>query len=158
MQSSLENPMYWCKFDFLLARVASLSSHLADKQLSCESVTAAQSSVILAIHQSGCDSVSELCRAMAMGSGAMSRMLGRLRSKDLITFRRSKCDRRKVRITLTSTGLHLAKKTPSLLAASTRDLTAPLEREELSECERILHKILTGAACSEVYLPSLYPR
>ena len=158
MQSSLKNPLDWCKLGFLLARVASLNSHLADKRLSNEFVTAAQSSVILAIHQSGFASMSELCHAMAIGSGAMSRMLERLRLKGLITFRRSESDRRKVRIALTSTGLDLAEKIPSILLISMSDLTAPLRREELNECERILHKILAASSRADVYLPALRPR
>ncbi|MBD1587249.1 MarR family winged helix-turn-helix transcriptional regulator [Pseudomonas typographi] len=136
---------YDSQIGMLLGRSAILKDRLLDKHLEAYGLTAAQFKVLIIMARWNVDTPAELCRHLALDSGSMTRMLGRLEQKQLIVRRRSDTDRRQVHIVLAAAGQALAQRFPHIGAAAMNEFVGVLESSELTELERILSKILTHA-------------
>lgn len=129
----------------LIHLVNSLKDRLLDKHIVTYDITAAQFKVLLMLARNTADTPAELCRCLSLDSGAMTRMIDRLESKDLIARVRSTTDRRQVRLELTEQGHSLSKQIPQIAADAMNDLTGELTHSEVDELERLLKKILVPA-------------
>lgn len=132
----------------LIGRTQALKDRLLDKHLVDEDVTAAQFKVLILLQMTEVDSPAELCRCLALDSGAMTRMLDRLEQKDFITRGRCDEDRRQVRLMLTAEGQRLAGRLPQIGAEAMNELVGVLQPAELISLEHILKKILLAAGDS----------
>ncbi|WP_213875899.1 MarR family transcriptional regulator [Pseudomonas sp. dw_358] len=132
----------------LIGRTHALKDRILDKHLIDEDVTAAQFKVLIILQLTTVDSPAELCRYLALDSGAMTRMLDRLEQKGLIVRERSEGDRRQLRLVLTAEGGRLAGRLPQIGAEAMNELVGVLEPAELTSLEQILKKILLAAGDS----------
>ena len=129
----------------LIALTNQLKERLVERQVAEHDLTAAQFKIIMLVSQGRASTSTELVRILNLDSGAMTRMLDRLEAKQLITRERSHVDRRQLQILLTERGQALGRLVPAIAADTANELTGCLTREELSEFERLLKKILVAA-------------
>lgn len=132
----------------LLGRVAIVKDRILDMHLGPHCITAAQFKVLVIVARYGVDTPAELCRSLALDSGAMTRMLDRLEQKGLLARQRSDVDRRQVRLVLTPEGTELVGLLPSIGAAAMNELAGSLSAAELEQLESLLLKVLTAAGDS----------
>jgi len=139
----------------LLSIVAQLKERLLDAQLADQQVTAAQFKVLLLIGHQLASSPAELCRALSVDCGSMTRMLDRLVAKQLLERHQCTEDRRSVRLRLTASGQALYARLPEIGSAALNELLACLDPEELQLFERLLRRIV-NASGPHVTLPETH--
>ncbi len=130
----------------LLGRTEALKNRILDQHLEPHSVTAQQFKVLVIIAQLGAETPADLCRALSLDSGSMTRMLDRLEQKNLLMRTRSDADRRQVRLVLTEAGQALSDLLPQIGARAMNEMVGVLEDTELATLEKILTKILVASA------------
>ncbi|WPP01458.1 MarR family transcriptional regulator [Pseudomonas sp. HR96] len=132
----------------LIGRAHALKDRLLEKHLVDEDITAAQFKVLIIMQMTDVDTPAELCRYLALDSGAMTRMLDRLEQKGFIVRERCDDDRRQIRLVLTGEGQRLAGRLPQIGAEAMNEMVGVLEPAELASLEQILKKILLTAGDS----------
>ncbi|TLX54320.1 MarR family transcriptional regulator [Stutzerimonas nosocomialis] len=129
----------------LIALINQLKDRILERHLSDHELTAAQFKVVLLMSRRFASTPAELCRALSLDSGAMTRMFDRLEAKDLLRRERSSTDRRQVQLVLTERGQALGERVPEIAADAMNELTECLSAAEVGEFQRLLTKML-GAA------------
>ncbi|MFP8966539.1 MarR family transcriptional regulator [Pokkaliibacter sp. CJK22405] len=113
-----------------------------DKYLAPYDVTAAQFKVLLTLARQGDCSVACLSKALPMDSGAATRMVDRLVQKELVERARNEEDRRQIQVRLTPQGEAFRLEIHKVAADFLNEFTEPLSRDELTELERLMKKLL----------------
>ncbi len=130
----------------LLGRTEALKNRILDQHLEPHGVTAQQFKVLVIIAQFCAETPADLCRALSLDSGSMTRMLDRLEQKQLLIRTRSASDRRQVRLILTEAGQALSDLLPQIGARAMNEMVGVLDDSELAMLEKILAKILIASA------------
>jgi DNA-binding MarR family transcriptional regulator len=130
----------------LIGRAEQLKNRILDKLLEPYELTAQQFKVLLIVALYGAETPADLCRALCLDSGSMTRMLDRLEQKDLLVRTRCESDRRQVRLVLTDAGRALSDLLPQIGACAMNEMLGVLEHDELATLERLLTKVLVAAA------------
>ena len=130
----------------LIGRADQLKNRILDRHLVPYDLTAQQFKVLVIVAVYGTDTPADLCRALCLDSGSMTRMLDRLEQKDLLIRSRSDADRRQVRLVLTDAGQALSDLLPEIGAKAMNEMVGVLEHSELVTLEKLLAKILVAAA------------
>lgn len=135
-----------CDLETLLTQVESAWTKLTEAQIKLDKITVAQFKVITALGQ--LDSVSQktLSLHLDVSSGAMSRMLERLRQKSLVSSSRAKYDRRQIIVALTIEGLACAKQLAFIESNTINLMTRTLDSAEVDDLRNILSKIVLQRA------------
>ncbi|GGJ83718.1 MarR family winged helix-turn-helix transcriptional regulator [Pseudomonas matsuisoli] len=129
----------------LLGLTNQYKDRLIDGLLVEEEITAAQFKVVLMIGKGWADTPMDLCRALSIDSGSVSRMLDRLQRKGLIERQRGERDRRTIRLALTESGRILFARLPEIAAHASNQLVGCLEATELDTLQALLRKILAAS-------------
>jgi DNA-binding MarR family transcriptional regulator len=129
----------------LALRVARLMSRLRlavvkriDEQLAPLDLTAAQWGVVVYVAEGLAQTPNDLARAFDYDRGAMSRMLDRLESKDLVKRTPNEDDRRSVRIGLTRRSARLVHEIRPLVGRTLAEMFSVLSTSELQQMEKLL--------------------
>ena len=132
--------------DRLLKTVISSISQEVDRRLGDSGLTDAQSIPMLLIHSGRCSTATEVARAADLDVGAVSRMLGRIESRGLLSRERSIDDRRVVRLHLTDVGGVIASKIHDVVSEVTKVHLAGFTVEECQTLIAQLRRIRTNGA------------
>jgi len=112
----------------LLARTHNKLVEILDKELLPFDISSAQYSVMSALVSGRAHSAAQICQELSYNSGAMTRMLDRMESKNLLRRQRSLEDRRTILVELTPYGQQLY---PQLL-----DLTSKMLKRFFARFEQ----------------------
>jgi DNA-binding MarR family transcriptional regulator len=126
-----------------LARKTMISK--IDAKLEPFDVSAAQWLVVLLVGQNAVSSASGLCELLTYDPGAMTRLLDRLESKGIVKRLRSSEDRRTVPLELTDSGKALYPKIISAIVDVNNGLLRGFSRDEVSQLEGYLRRMLANA-------------
>ena len=107
-------------------------------------LTASQWAPLLAVAHGQCDTVAGCARETGIDAGAMTRMLGRLEDKGLISRKRSDNDRRVVKITLTNTGQRTANAIPPVISDVLNDHLYGFSQNEFELLKCLLQRFLAN--------------
>lgn len=116
-----------------------------DAKLEPFDVSAAQWLVVLLVGQNAVSSASGLCEMLTHDPGAMTRLLDRLESKRILKRVRSAADRRTVQLELTENGRALYPKIISAIVDVNNGLLRGFSRDEVSQLEGYLRRMLANA-------------
>lgn len=130
----------------LIGRADLLKNRILDKHLEPHGLTAQQFKVLVIVALYGAETPADLCRALCLDSGSMTRMLDRLEQKELLVRTRSEADRRQVRLVLTDSGKEIADLLSEIGAKAMNEMVGVLEDSELAMLEKLLTKVLVAAA------------
>ncbi|HEY0288614.1 MAG TPA: MarR family transcriptional regulator [Pseudomonas sp.] len=130
----------------LLGRTELLKNRILETYLAPYGVTAPQFKVLIMIGRFSAETPADLCRALCLDSGSMTRMLDRLEQKKWLARRRSDADRRQVRLVLTEDGKTLSDLLPQIGAKAMNEMVGVLDKDELATLEKILTKVLVASA------------
>ena len=130
----------------LIGRADLLKNRILDKHLEPHGLTAQQFKVLVIVALYDAQTPADLCRALCLDSGSMTRMLDRLEQKDLLVRTRSEADRRQVRLLLTDSGKEIANLLSEIGAKAMNEMVGVLEDSELAMLEKLLTKVLVAAA------------
>ncbi|MDD1967958.1 MarR family winged helix-turn-helix transcriptional regulator [Pseudomonas sp. NPDC090203] len=130
----------------LIGRADLLKNRILDKHLEPHGLTAQQFKVLVIVALYDAETPADLCRALCLDSGSMTRMLDRLEQKDLLVRTRSEADRRQVRLVLTDSGKEIADLLSEIGAKAMNEMVGVLEDSELAMLEKLLTKVLVAAA------------
>jgi len=130
----------------LIGRADLLKNRILDKHLEPHGLTAQQFKVLVIVALYDAETPADLCRALCLDSGSMTRMLDRLEQKDLLVRTRSEADRRQVRLLLTDSGKEIADLLSEIGAKAMNEMVGVLEDSELAMLEKLLTKVLVAAA------------
>ncbi len=131
-----------CDLETLLTRVESAWTRLTEAQIKADKITVAQFKVITALGRFDCVSQATLALHLDMSSGAMSRMLERLRQKSLVSSSQAKHDRRQMIVTLTPEGLACARQLVLIESDIINLMTRTLDSAEVESLRNTLAKIV----------------
>ncbi|WP_413737704.1 MarR family winged helix-turn-helix transcriptional regulator [Sodalis sp. RH21] len=126
-------------------RLNCCKDRILERHLAAYDITAAQFKVMLLMNREGMTTSAELCRCIMLDSGAMSRMLDRLETKDMIKRVRSTTDRRQFHLELTAKGQEFCRQIPLIAKKAFNDLLQPFTPAEFKEFDRMLTKLLIHA-------------
>ncbi len=112
-----------------------------DRALKPFDVSTPQYVVVSAIANGRAETAAQLCKEISYSPGAMTRMLNRLETKDLICRTVQDDNMRARKLSLTENGKRLYPQLKSASVAVVTEIFAPLGAEELTTIETILRKI-----------------
>ena len=118
---------------------------LLDEELAALEVTAAQFIILKNLLKGNAKSACELCRAMDYDRGAMSRMLDRLESKNLLRRVALAHTRREQSIEVTEAGKAAFPKMQVCLAKVLSKLLSGVEKAQVREVERTLKQMIANS-------------
>jgi MarR family transcriptional regulator, multiple antibiotic resistance protein MarR len=118
---------------------------LLDKDLAALEVTAAQYSIIANLLRGNSKSACELCRAMDYDRGAMSRMIDRLESKNLVRRVALAHTRREQSVEVTEAGKAAFPKMQACLVKVLNRLLNGVTKTQVREVERTLKQMLANS-------------
>ena len=116
-----------------------------DAELAPFDVSAAQWLVVLLVGENAVASASALCEKLSYDPGAMTRLLDRLESKDIVRRIRSPEDRRTMQLELTENGKALYPKIIAAMVDVNNGLLRGFSRDEVSQLEGYLRRMLANA-------------
>jgi MarR family multiple antibiotic resistance transcriptional regulator len=129
-----------------LAIVTGLDAELlADKDVADLEVTAAQFAIIRNVLKGSAQSACELCKSMDYDRGAMSRMIDRLESKQLLRRVPLPHTRRMVALEVTGAGKAAFPKMEACLERVLDRLLIGVSKTQVREFEKILRRMLANA-------------
>jgi DNA-binding MarR family transcriptional regulator len=130
-------------------RVAMLSGmdeeFLLDEEVASLEVTAAQFVIIANVLKGHANSACELCKYMDYDRGAMSRMIDRLESKDLIRRVPLAHTRRTMALEVTEAGKAAFPKMQACLSKVVNRLLKGVTKTQVREVEKVLKRMLANA-------------
>lgn len=118
---------------------------LLDEELAALEVTAAQFIIIKNLLKGNAKSACELCRAMDYDGGAMSRMIDRLESKNLLRRVALAHTRREQSIEVTDAGKAAFPKMQACLVKVMNKLLSGVTETQVREVERTLKRMLANS-------------
>lgn len=117
-----------------------------DDQLTQFDITAAQFAVLAMLVENSPETTAQLCRDNSYDQGAMTRMLDRLQSKNLVYRVRSSDDRRVVRLELTAQGREIYPTLRSVTSVAVDNMLRGIGQNDIRHVESLLEKILDSAS------------
>jgi DNA-binding MarR family transcriptional regulator len=133
----------------LLKYVLSSVVRSIDERMQPLGLTAMQWEPLALIHYENIDTVAALARHSQVNCGAMTRMLDRLETKQLLRRQRSSTDRRVVHLELTAKGRKLARAILPLALASLDEHLEGFKPAEVDVLTTLLGRMLANGARSE---------
>jgi MarR family transcriptional regulator, multiple antibiotic resistance protein MarR len=118
---------------------------LLDEEVAALEVTAAQFVIIANVLKGHANSACELCKYMDYDRGAMSRMIDRLESKDLIRRVPLAHTRRTMALEVTEAGKTAFPKMQACLSKVVNRLLKGVTRTQVREVEKVLKRMLANA-------------
>jgi MarR family transcriptional regulator, multiple antibiotic resistance protein MarR len=118
---------------------------LLDEDVAALEVTAAQFVIIANVLKGHANSACELCKYMDYDRGAMSRMIDRLESKDLIRRVPLAHTRRTMALEVTEAGRAAFPKMQSCLSKVVNRLLKGVTKTQVREVEKVLKRMLANA-------------
>ncbi|MDB5965143.1 MAG: transcriptional regulator, MarR family [Polaromonas sp.] len=137
---------------YLMRRIISVASQGIERELEPSGLTNAQWVPLLKLYMGHASTVAELARVCELDAGAMTRMLDRLETKQLVRRVRSSDDRRVVNLELTDAGRAAAKAIPDILCRVQNAHLAGFSIEEWEVLRGFLRRILDTAQA--MHLPA----
>ena len=128
---------------FLVARVGSLMAQSFTPLLEQSGVTMHMWRVVLVLHFNGPLTLIDISRLIGVKTSTLSRLVGRMIDKRLVTRRRSQDDARTVQISLRSEGQALFRKLWPEAAKAQDTVAAPFSARELDTFKEMLRQIET---------------
>ncbi len=118
---------------------------LLDEEVAALEVTAAQFVIIANVLKGHANSACELCKYMDYDRGAMSRMIDRLESKDLIRRVPLAHTRRTMALEVTEAGRTAFPKMQACLSKVVNRLLKGVTKTQVREVEKVLKRMLANA-------------
>ena len=128
---------------FLIARVGSLMALSYAPQLEQAGITMHMWRVVLVLHFNGPLTLVDISRLIGVKTSTLSRLVGRMIDKKLVTRRRSEEDARTVQISLRKEGQALFRRLWPEAAAAQDKVTAPFSGPEVETFKDMLRQIET---------------
>jgi len=128
---------------FLMARVGSLMALTFTPLLEQSGITMHMWRVVLVLHFNGPLTLIDISRLIGVKTSTLSRLVGRMIDKRLVTRRRSQDDARTVQISLRSEGQALFRKLWPEAAKAQDTVAAPFSARELDTFKEMLRQIET---------------
>lgn len=128
---------------FLIARVGSLMALSYAPQLEQAGITMHMWRVVLVLHFNGPLTLVDISRLIGVKTSTLSRLVGRMIDKQLVTRRRSEDDARTVQISLRKEGQALFRRLWPEAAAAQDKVTAPFSGTEVETFKDMLRQIET---------------
>jgi DNA-binding MarR family transcriptional regulator len=128
---------------FLMARVGSLMAQSFAPHLEQSGITMHMWRVVLVLHFNGPLTLVDISRITGVKTSTLSRLIGRMIDKRLLTRRRSEEDMRTVQISLRHEGQALFRKLWPEAANAQERVTAPFAGPELEKFKDMLRQIET---------------
>ncbi|GAA4331871.1 MarR family transcriptional regulator [Pigmentiphaga soli] len=129
---------------YLLKRVHQSIQREVDNLMTPLDLTAMQWGPLMLLAMKRGETAGELARCACTDTGAMTRMLDRLESKDLIRRVRSVADRRVIKIELTEEGRRVTKQIPDKLVAAVERHTKGIAEADLELVRQTLRRMLAN--------------
>jgi len=130
---------------YRLKSIVGTMTQIIDADLEGHGLTHAQWQPLFMVHIGRASTVAELARICNSDAGAMTRLLDRLESKELLRRVRSTEDRRVVNVELTDGGRGVVQHVPEVLAHMQNQMLAGFSREEWDSLKNMLDRILANA-------------
>ena len=127
---------------YLLARSRAMLAKALDAALANESVTHAQSGIVLLLASGNYTTAADLVRETYTDAASMTRMLDRLQRNGLIERVPDADDRRQVRLRLTPAGATLAGRLPAIMTGVLNAQFTGFSPEEIGFLKSLLRKLL----------------
>lgn len=128
---------------YLLSRVRSTMWNMVSQETTTElGITSTQASIMFMLASGRALAAADLAREYGIDASSITRLIDRLEKRGLITRLRSEEDRRVVRLALTTEGLALATKIPTIFTDVIDKLTAGFTAEEVGFLKSMLRRIL----------------
>ena len=128
---------------FLMARVGSLMAQSFAPQLEQSDITMHMWRVVLVLHFNGPLTLVDISRITGVKTSTLSRLIGRMIDKRLLTRRRSQEDARTVQISLRHEGQALFRKLWPEAAKAQELVTTPFSAPEVEDFKHMLREIET---------------
>ena len=136
---------------YLVNRLAQTIARELDRRMSDLGLTDAQWKPMLMLYQGGCSTAADLSRIACHDTGAVTRLIDRLESKELLRRVRSAEDRRVVNLELTDAGRKIAAEVPKIIADLANQVLSGFSPDEFAQFKALLGRALTNArAISEI--------
>jgi len=130
---------------YLLKRCFGFLTTAIDKQLAPYDLTHPQFAFLMTLKQQNCSTAAELARETNLDTGATTRMLDRLETKEIIRRERSLEDRRVIKIVLTEYGRLVVEKMPVIAINVLNRRLQNFDADEISILKRLLTKLINEA-------------
>ena len=130
---------------YLVKRLSMVVSRELDRRMEVLGLTDAQWKPLLGLQQGVGKTAADLARAACHDTGAVTRLLDRLESKDLIRRVRSEEDRRVVNLELTPEGSQVAAEVPKVIANLANQMLEGFSEEEFHQFQDYLRRALANA-------------
>lgn len=130
---------------YLVKRLSMVVTRELDRRMEVLGLTDAQWKPLLGLQQGVGKTAADLARAACHDTGAVTRLLDRLESKDLIRRVRSEEDRRVVNLELTEEGSQVAAEVPKVIANLANQMLDGFTEEEFRQFQDYLRRALANA-------------
>lgn len=146
---SLRDPVSCTSEDsigFLIKCVLVSMSRMIEHEMVPLDLTAMQWRPLMMVYNGKADTAAELARILDVDTGAMTRTLDRLESKDLLRRVRCQEDRRVVRLELTDAGRDVAAQCPAVLGRMLDHHLRDFKAQEVTALRGYLQRMLVNGA------------
>ncbi|GAB2181176.1 MarR family transcriptional regulator [Denitratisoma sp. agr-D3] len=134
---------------YLIKRLSLVITRELDRRMEGLGLTDAQWKPLLGLQQGVGKTAADLARAACHDTGAVTRLLDRLESKELISRVRSEEDRRVVNLELTDAGRQVAEEVPKVIAHLANQVLTGFSDEEFQQFKTLLKRALDNAQALE---------
>lgn len=129
---------------YLLRKVLSSIRNMADAQLQRRGLTVAQCLPLYKITHSQNTTLAALARELEADPAALTRLLDRLETKELVVRERSTTDRRVVHVRTTARGTAMAEELTPVLAETLNTHLTGFSHDEWQQLLGLLHRMLAN--------------
>lgn len=130
---------------YLVKRLSLVITRELDRRMEVLGLTDAQWKPLLGLQQGVGKTAADLARAACHDTGAVTRLLDRLESKELIRRVRSEEDRRVVNLELTDAGSQVAEEVPKVIAHLANQMLEGFSEAEFRQFKDLLKRALANA-------------
>ena len=145
MRSKSGSPDIQRELGYLVGSLASAMRTGLDRELASFNISSAQWAILEACHEGEASTLTSLSRVIPIDSASISRQVDRLVRAELVQRRRSRRDRRLVRLSLTAAGRRLLPKLAERVQANNARFLAGIAQREQEAMLRTIRRMLASA-------------
>ena len=145
MSPKSDTPDMQRELGYLVGSLASAMRTGLDRELASFSVSSAQWAILEACHEGEADTMTSLSRVIPIDSASISRQIEKLVQAGLVRRRRSRQDRRRVKLSLTDAGNRLVPELAQRVRANNAKFLAGIAEHEQEAMTRTIQRMLESA-------------
>lgn len=138
---------------YLVRRLYTLMLARFEGALAQADFTLTQWIVLIQVHEGVARTASDIAHDLGHDTGALTRVVDQLEARGFLQRRRSAQDRRQVELRLTPAGHAIVKKLLPLVVDQTNQALTPLTRDEFSQMQRMLVRLVEHAQATQDNVP-----